>query len=42
MTKEQIQSLRELIQVLQELRKLFPRASQPEPWERDLPYFVGN
>jgi hypothetical protein len=32
----------ELIPVLQELRKLFPGATQPEPKERDLPYFVEN
>ena len=32
----------ELIPVLQELRKLFPRVTQPEPEESDLPYFVGN
>ena len=32
----------ELIPVLQELQKLFPGATQPEPKERDLPYFVGN
>ncbi len=32
----------ELIPVLQELRKLFPGATQSEPKENDLPYFVGN
>jgi uncharacterized protein YpuA (DUF1002 family) len=32
----------ELIPVLQELRKLFPGATQPESKEHDLPYFVGN
>ena len=32
----------ELIPVLQELRKLFPGATKPEPKERELPYFVGN
>jgi hypothetical protein len=32
----------ELFNVLQELRKLFPGATQPEPKEWDLPYFVGN
>ena len=32
----------ELIPVLQELRKLFPGATQSESKESDLPYFVGN
>lgn len=32
----------ELFPILQELRKLFPKVTQPEPKEWDLPYFVGN